>query len=209
MEVVVKAIEFPAPGMAIEDGTAIVTAKAGPPTASQYTAIHVLENGKWLMASVRERALPVASNFHRLKELDWLIGTWESKREGTTVRVNFRWIANKSFIEREYAVRQDGVETAKGIQIIGWDPQAGQVRSWSFDSLGGYGSSLWAPSPEGWRSASSGVLADGTPTSSREILIRVAGEDQVLGWRSVDRSIGGVALPDTPEVVLDRLPEER
>ena len=122
---------------------------------------------------------------------------------------SFRWIANKSFIERNYTVRQDGVQTASGVQIIGWDPQAGQIRSWSFDASGGYGSSLWTATPDGWRAESSGVLADGTPTSSQEVLIRVPGEDNVLGWRSFDRSAGDAALADTPEVVLDRIPEKR
>jgi len=210
MKVAVKSIEFPTPSMAVEDGTAQVVAQhGGPPVASRYTAVHVREDGKWLMASVRETAIPLSSNFSRLEDLGWLIGTWEAKRDGTAVRATFRWFANKSFIEREYTVREDGVQTASGIQIIGWDPQAGQVRSWSFDASGGYGSSLWTATPEGWHAESSGVLPDGTPTSSQEMLIRVPGEDNVLGWRSFDRSAGDAALADTPEVVLDRAPEKR
>ena len=54
---------------------------------------------------------------------------------------------------------------------------------------------------------STGVTADGTPTSSKEILIRVPGEDNVLGWR-FDRKIGETPLPATREVVLDRVPEK-
>jgi len=210
MEVTIKSIDFPTPSMAVEDGTAqVVDHPAGPPVASRYTAVHVLENGKWLMATVRETAIPLASNFSRLEDLGWLIGTWESKGEGPTMRATFRWIANKSFIERDYTVREDGIQTASGVQIIGWDPQAGRVRSWSFDATGGYGSSLWTPTPEGLHGESTGVLPDGTPTSSQALLIRAPGENDVFGWRSFDRSVGDAALPDTAEVVLDRVPEKQ
>ena len=53
------------------------------------------------------------------------------------------------------------------------------------------------------------MLPDGTPTASRDLLIRVPGEDDVLGWRSMARSAGGASLPDTPEVVLDRIAEKK
>ena len=56
--------------------------------------------------------------------------------------------------------------------------------------------------------ASTGVLADGTPTSSQDLLIRVPDEDNVLGWQSVNRKVGDTQLPDTREVVLERLGEK-
>lgn len=206
MEVTIKSIEFPTETTAIEDGTAQVTSeRAGPPAVGRYTAVHVREDGKWLMASVRESSLALPSNFSQLQDLGWMIGDWEAKRNGTTVQTSLRWIANKSFIQRDYTVREEGVVSSSGTQIIGWDPRAGQVRSWSFDSAGGYGTGLWSPAPEGWRIESTGMLPDGTATSSQDLLIRVAGEDNVLGWRSFDRRAGDATLPDTREVVLDRV----
>jgi len=210
MQVAIKSIEFPTPTTAIEDGMAqVVTRDNAPPAASRYTAVHVQENGKWLMASVREAAVAVPSNYSRLQDVAWLIGRWETKADdGTKVQSRFRWIANKSFIQRDFSVHRDGLLTSSGMQIIGWDPRAEQVRSWSFDSSGGSGTGLWAPVAEGMRIDSTGVTADGTPTSSKEILIRVPGEDNVLGWRSFDRKIGETPLPATREVVLDRVPEK-
>ena len=182
---------------------------AGPPQASRYTVVHVKQDGKWLMASVREASIELPSNFARVEGLGWLVGTWKAERDGTAVHTTVRWIANKSFLEREYTVRKDGIAVSSGKQIIGWDPKAGQIRSWSFDASGGHGTGLWTATPEGWRIESSGVLPDGTPTASRDLLIRVPGEDNVLGWRSVARSVGGASLPDTPEVVLDRISEKK
>jgi uncharacterized protein (TIGR02246 family) len=210
MEVAIQSIEFATPAAAVEDGVARVLSKDGaPPVASRYTAVHVLEDGKWLMASVRESRIEIPSNYPRLQELGWLVGNWQAKSEGATVHTSIRWIANRSFLHREYTVQQDAVTTSSGLQIIGWDPQSGQVRSWSFDSAGGHGMGYWTATPDGWRIDSTGMLADGTPTSSRDFLIRLENEDNVLGWRSVGRRAGAVELPDTPEVVLDRLSEKR
>jgi uncharacterized protein (TIGR02246 family) len=210
MEVAVKSIEFPTPTTAIEDGTAQVEAEnAGPPQASRYTVVHVKQDGKWLMAGVREASIELPSNFARVESLGWLVGTWKAERDGTAMHSTIRWIANKSFLEREYTIRKDGIAVSSGRQIIGWDPKAGQIRSWSFDASGGHGTGLWTATPEGWRIESSGVMPDGTPTASRDLLIRVPGEDNVLGWRSVARSAGGASLPDTPEVVLDRISEKK
>ena len=210
LEIAIQSVEFPAPNVAIEDGLARAVDKDGDsPTASRYTAVHVLHDGTWLMASVRESNIEIPSNYGRLQQLQWLVGNWETGSEGTTVRTTIRWIANRSFLQSEYSVRQNGLTTSSGVQIIGWDPQADRVRSWSFDSLGGHGTSLWTPAAEGWRIESRGVLADGTPTSSQDFLVRVPKEDNVFGWRSVQRKIGNTTLPDLREVVLDRLPEKK
>src|SRR5580704_5142156 len=206
MRVAIKSIEFPTPTTAIEDGVAqVVTRDSAPPSASRYTALHVQENGKWLMASVRESDMPVASNFPHLQELGWLVGRWETKSGGTTARSQIRWIANKSFIQRDFSVDRDGVLASSGTQIIGWDPRSEQIVSWTFDSSGGHGTSRWMATPEGWRIASAGVTFDGVPTSSIDRLIRVPGDDKVFGWRSADRKLGETKLPDIGEVVFDRV----
>jgi uncharacterized protein (TIGR02246 family) len=205
MEVAVQSIEIATPTVAIEDGIARAVDKGGAASAaSRYTAIHVLQDGKWLMASVRESRIELPSNDSRLQQLTWLVGKWKAKSDDTTVRTEVRWSANKSFLHRDYAVRKGGIATSSGTQIIGWDPQARRVRSWSFDSSGGYGTGHWTATPDGWQIDSTGVMTDGTPTSSRDFVIRVAGENDVFGWRSVDRKVGPTVLPDTGEVVLER-----
>lgn len=209
MEVAVQNIELPAPGMAIEDGMARVTTRHDtPPAASRYTAVHVLADGKWLMASVRETGIELPSNYARLQDFEWLVGNWEANADGATIQTIVRWMPHKSFLLREYTVRKGGVMESSGMQIIGWDGHAGQVRSWSFDSSGGNGTALWIPTAEGWRLESKGMLADGALTSSQDYLIRVPEEDNVLGWRSVNRTIGDRQLPDLREVVMQRVTEK-
>lgn len=209
IEVTINSIEFPTPTVAIEDGVSrITTQSAAPPGASQYTAVHTLENGKWLMSSVREASIPTPSNFVRLRQLQWLIGKWRAKSNDLSFDVQFRWIANSSFIQREDVVTRNGVVVQTAVQVIGWDPQSSRLRSWTFESPGGYGTGYWWSTPEGWRIQCSGVRADGAPASSIDSLIRVAGENDVLGWRSIDRKIGGVSYPNLPELVFDRVQEK-
>jgi uncharacterized protein (TIGR02246 family) len=210
MEIAVKSIEFPAADVAVEDGVAQAVDKNGDsPAASRYTAVHVLRDGKWLMASVRESNIDAPSNLGRLQQLQWLVGNWETKSEGATIHTKIRWIANRSFLQRTFSVQRDGLTTSSGVQIVGWEPQAGRVQSWSFDSSGGHGTGVWTPTPQGWRIQTNGVLVDGTPTSSQDFLIRVPNEDNVVGWRSISRKAGPLDLPDTREVVLERLPEKQ
>jgi uncharacterized protein (TIGR02246 family) len=201
----IQSIEFATPTIAIEDGVAQVSDKSGNAvSACRYTAIHVLHDGKWLTASVRESRIDVPTNYPQLQSLEWLIGSWESKAADATINATFRWIADRSFLQRDYSVRRDGMLIASGVQIIGWDPATRRVRSWSFNSSGGFATGLWTATRDGWRIDCAGLMSDGTPTSSQDYVIRVPGEDNVIGWRSTHRKTGAAALPDTPETVLQR-----
>jgi uncharacterized protein (TIGR02246 family) len=210
MHLAIKSIDFPTATTAVEDGMSqVLTKDDAPPAASRYTVVHVQEDGKWLMASVRESAIPVASNFPQLRELGWLVGNWESKSADAAARSQIRWIANKSFLQRDFSARREGLLVSSGTQIIGWDYRTNQVVSWIFDSSGGYGTGAWSATPEGWRIDSAGVTADGVPTSSKDHLVRVPGENNVFGWRSGDRNLGDTKIPDVPEVVFDRVVQKR
>jgi uncharacterized protein (TIGR02246 family) len=210
MRVSIKSIDFPTPTMAIEDGLAqVMTNDNEPPAASRYTAVHVQEDGKWLTASVRESSIPVASNFSHLEELGWLVGDWQGKTENAVSHHKIRWIANKSFLQRDYSVNREGLLASTGTQIIGWDPRSRQIVSWSFDSSGGYGMGIWTAVPDGWQIESNGMTADGVPTSSKDHLVRIPGQGNVFGFRSTDRQIGDTKLADVPEFVLDRVPQKK
>ncbi len=209
IEVAIQSIETPTADTAIEDGVGRVISKEGAaPVASRYSAVHVLADGKWLMASVRETAVELPSAYPQLRELQWLVGSWDAKNEATTLHTTAHWIADRSFLERSYTVRENGVTSSSGTQIIGWDAQAGKIRSWSFDSTGGHGTGLWTATVQGWSIESHGMLVDGTPTSSRDLVIRIPDENDVFGWRSTDRKVGDTDLPDTGEVSLERVMEK-
>jgi uncharacterized protein (TIGR02246 family) len=208
IQIEVHSVEFPASNVAVEDGVATVTVSGAPPSSSRYTVVHVPQDGKWLMSNVHESPDDAKSGTETLQSLDWLIGKWQAKMGDVVAESDIRWLANKSFIRRDYTVRKGDATTGSGIQIIGWDPQQGQIRSWSFDSTGGYGTGLWSQTADGWQIDHIGTFPDSTPSSSRDFVIRVPGEDNVLGFRSTHRLAGGSVLPDTAEIVFDRVKEK-
>jgi uncharacterized protein (TIGR02246 family) len=202
----IETLRFPAPNLAVEEGTGTVTLTKGEPSSgSHYTAIHAGKDGKWLMASVHETNIEPSNNSDRLQPLHWLIGKWQMKASGITATSTYHWIAGQSYLQREYEVDNNGKVISSGTQIIGWNPRVQRLCSWSFDSAGGCGTGVWTPLADGWQIESKGVLADGTPTSSRDQLIRVPGEDDVYGWSSAHRLAGNSVLADLPEKVLDRV----
>ena len=165
IQIEVHSIDLPAPNVAVEDGVATVVTKSTPPSASRYTAVHVLQNGQWLMANVHESPADLKTGASSLQALEWLVGRWQAKSDDIVAESDIHWLSDKTFLERVYTVRKNGAVVSSGKQIIGWDPQEGQIRSWSFDSSGGYGTGLWSQTADGWQIDHTGTLLDSTPTS--------------------------------------------
>jgi uncharacterized protein (TIGR02246 family) len=188
---------------AIEDGRAMLEPPpAGAPGTSRFTAVYVLQEDKWLLSSVHDMRVERPSNYHQLDDFEWLIGTWHAGNGNLRIETKCRWLANKSFIERKYVVSDGGLPTSSGLQIIGWDPEEQQLCSWTFSSDAGHAKNVWRPQGAGWVSQSSGVLGDGTKTTAVTSLRRI--DDNTLGWKSTDRTVGGARLPDLQEVILKR-----
>lgn len=204
MTIEIGSIRLLGPNAAMEDGKTVLETPDGRKiSASRYTAIHAKENGKWLISAVRDMPLEATSK-DALKALSHFVGDWVAKRDDATVQTHCEWIADQHFLQRTYKVEKKGAEVSSGMQIIGWDPGLQKIRSWTFDSTGGHGEGEWTAVDGGWMIESAGVLADGELTASTDMLRQV--EDNIIGWRSVDRVAGGQRLSDTEEVVLERRP---
>jgi uncharacterized protein (TIGR02246 family) len=203
IEISISSIKIIGGHSAIEDGTAVVKKSDGAVVSrGSYTVMHLKEQGKWLMASVREHASPTLSQRPAFQDLGWLIGEWSATKDSNTLHFSFKWIAEKKFIELTYDVRDKGALVRSGIQIIGRDPSSGNVISWSFDSTGGYGRGQWRILKKGFVIESRGMMPDGALTSSRAIVSKIDGDS--FSWQSVNRSVAGQSLNDEEPVVLKR-----
>ncbi len=189
--------------VAIEDGRALVDPPpAGAPGVSKYTVVHVKVDGKWLMASVRDTWIEAQVTRQSIADFGWLIGTWVAEEHGVKNESVCRWVADEHFVERTYTTTSvDGTKTS-GVQLIGWNPLEGRVQSWSFSPDGGHDFGVWSPVQQGWRSEMRGVTGAGEPTSSVNLLTRL--DDNAYVWQSLQRSVAGVSLPDTGEIVIKR-----
>lgn len=189
---------------AIEEGTFTVTAKDSPPNSSRFSALHVRQGGKWLIAMLREWENEELKE-PQLDDLAWLIGTWESSSPEISARTIYSWTANKAFIRADYTItsKKDGDKPSSGTQVIGVDPAVGRIRAWLFSSDGGIGESTWVWEGNRWLIESVGTLVDGTSTSAVNFMAR-DGND-AFTWRSVNRRHAGEAEPDMPAITVKRV----
>jgi len=78
--------------------------------------------------------------------------------------------------------------------MIGYDASRGVIRSWLFDSNGGFAESVWSMADNGMKGQTTSVLADGGVAYSTDLLTRIT--DEQFTVQSVNRTIDGESVPD-------------
>ncbi len=204
----VDSLRFLGTDTALEEGRTTITPKqgAGAPEFSRFTAVYVKEDGHWLQAAVRDEPAANLSVHDRLKELEWLVGEWVNESQEAVVFTTCKWADNGNFLLREFTVKALGKPVMSGSQRIGWDPVRRQFKSWVFDTEGGYVEAYWTRDGNQWVAKAEGVTPSGEPASATNIITRL-GKDRV-GWQSVNRTLGGAAVPGIDEFTLVRKPPE-
>jgi uncharacterized protein (TIGR02246 family) len=205
LELAITGIRFVGPALAIEDGTSIrISGKPnGAPHVAQYTAIHTRSENGWLLASVREHSCDTGhQHVQRLRQLHWLIGNWVDEQDDSVVSFACRPTDGGRFLIRDFEVSLAGEKILGGTQRIGWDPIAGKLRAWTFDSDGGFFEGFWHRDGDAWVLSSNGVTSSGKTASGRWIFRQL--NDHTLSWQSVDREVDGSRLDDSREYTLVR-----
>lgn len=204
----VEAVRLTAPDLAIEEGTStIIPAGNQPITESRYQAVHLRRDGRWKLASSRSLEREPASPHEQLKQLEWLVGDWIDESPEATVAHHCRWSPDGNFLLAEFKVQVGTVVALDGVQRIGWDPIVRQMRSWVFDSAGGFAEGVWARVGDGWVVKMTGVRPDGAAASSTNSY-RPTGPDRFI-WTSVDRIGGGESEPDASVTIVRAPPKPR
>lgn len=203
LAVEVQSIEFVSPSVAIEYGVAHVLGSDGEPSVTEYSAVHVKQGDKWVMDRVTEKE-PVAipSNYEKLKPLEWLVGTWVDEDADARVETTCSWAKNQNFLTRSFTIELPNAPSMSGVQIIGWDPQQRTIRSWAFDSDGGFAEGTWKQKGDHWVVENAAVLPDGRTASSLNVLKPV--DANTLKWQITGRDVDGEILPNLPEVTITR-----
>ena len=203
LEATTDSIQFISPNVAVEHGVATVIRPNESPEESAYTAVYVKRDSQWLLDRVSEEVAPVVlSNYEHLKELEWMIGTWVDEEDQVHVETTCQWTKNQNFMTRAFALSVRGQVESAGMQIIGWDPAAKQIRSWVFDSDGAYGEGRWSKKENAWHIHQVGTLPDGRKSTSVNIITHV--DDDTFTWQSVNRQVGEELLPNVDEVIVVR-----
>jgi len=166
--------------VAVVDGVSRISFTDAPPSSSRFSAVLVREDGTWVLDTVRESNAASQHDesasiqqppARPLDELTWLVGSWEDVSEGVTASTHCFWSTNKAFLIRTHAVSSDAVQEQRPLpgdsripgllpagatgsreitEIIGWDPDRGQIRSWLFTSDGRFAEGSWSREGDAW-----------------------------------------------------------
>lgn len=208
LELHIKSIEFPKENEAVEEGTSILTRTGEDPITATYRAYYEKRKGEWRLVEVEE---PIDDNdddeeeaFHarKLQPLEWLIGTWVDTDRDYEIRTHGKWDEHKKFILQHFSVAKGDSPVMEGHQVIGWDPVRKTIRSWIFDSAGGYGEGRWTKKGDSWIVEASFTLANGDKASSVNTYSAIG--PNTYTWQSSNREVAGRSQPDIPRVQVLR-----
>jgi uncharacterized protein (TIGR02246 family) len=201
----VDSVRVLGPDAVLEKGSTTVTSKSGEQSGALYTAVHVKNDGKWKISTLVETPLPVATAGDHLAELAWLIGEWEDsdKANDLSVRSRYIWARGGNFITRNVTVTRAGETALEGWQVIGWDPIEEQIRSWTFDSEGGFADGRWTREGDRWLLREIGVAPDGSRTTADNTFTKVSADK--VSWESNNRTLDGNPQPSIPRIEINRV----
>jgi uncharacterized protein (TIGR02246 family) len=190
----------------VEEGVRRITAAADAAVAQmRYVAVRTKQADRWQIATYREFADdPTPTPREMLATLEWLVGDWvDESPEGRTA-ISYRWSEDGNFLLGEFNVAVGGKRAAKSVQRIGWDAVEGELRSWTFDSDGGFSEGEWGAGENGWIVKSEATMPDGSSGSATVTITQRDADHFVIA--STDRVIGGAAEPDFKVVVARKPP---
>lgn len=192
--------------VAIEEGTRTMTAKDGSTQSTfRYIAIRTKADDGWKIASFRDVANDaVPTSNEALQPLAWLAGDWVNEGADGAVALSFKWSEDKNFLLADFQMKSADGASKKSSQRFGWDPSTGKIRTWLFDSDGGFAEGLGTLTQEGVVIKFSSVNPDGSTGSAT---ITIAQKDKGrFSMKGTDRVVGDSREPDFELDVVRRPP---
>jgi uncharacterized protein (TIGR02246 family) len=186
-----------------EKGTTTVTSSSGDKQSSSYSAIHVRKDGQWLISRLFEFPAADPTPGQQLSQLAWMVGTWKDRGGSTSVETKTDWARGNNFLARTFKVSKGDDVLLEGWQIIGWDPIENRIRSWIFDSEGGYGQAFWTRDGNRWLLKETRVSADGSESSAEQTLTYV--DQDHCTFEAANRTLNGDLQPNIDKIEIDRV----
>jgi hypothetical protein len=85
---------------------------------------------------------------------------------------------------------------------LGETQSPGKIRSWVFDSEGGFGEGVWRRVGNDWNVETTSTLNDGSQGSATNIYTPI--DDNTFTWKLVDRQVDGEPQGDIDEIPVCR-----
>jgi uncharacterized protein (TIGR02246 family) len=202
-----RSIRFVGAAAAIADGmNTVVHAPGESPLRSRCELVCLKQDGRWQIGSARDFPDEQLDGDEQLKQLEWMVGEWVDESPESLIVTNYRWTDSRQFLVGDFEMRIKGRPAMSGSQRIGWDPAEQKLRSWVFDTEGGFGQGLWTRDGNRWIVKMTGVNREGKTASATNVTTML-GKDRMT-WQSRDRVVGDEVLPDTGEIHVVRKPPQ-
>ena len=121
-------------------------------------------------------------------------GEWVSEYDNPMVSLSTTWALDKAFLVQDFVVSRETEADMRVVQWIGFYPTSEQFRTWTFDSLGGFGEGVFSRDGDTWQGETSGVLPDGRVGGALSSISYV--DDMRMERRATGRHIEGLQMPD-------------
>jgi uncharacterized protein (TIGR02246 family) len=195
-------LRFPSADTAVTEVTLWLKNEEGEVIASSWrNTLLVREGGQWKVAIAREWDRDTSLDVS-LGELAWLIGTWHAANKEREVTTVYEWDENKAFIRGKYTLKEGNKVIESGTQYIGKDNAESTIRSWVFQSDGGFGGGVWTREGKKWTVDVYGVMSNGTELTATNIYIHV--DPNTYTWQSVDQALDGLPIADTVPIKITK-----
>lgn len=204
LDLTIDEVKLLTPDVLVNRGVATVTPRDGAALATRYVAIDIKKGDQWQISQLTETDAPAPTAYSQLQALEWLVGNWANKAGDLTVQTKITWAGDNNFLVRKFNVKGSDQNETDGWEIIGWDPERQQIRSWIFDSNGGFGEATWANDGEHWLIQASNVLPGGSHSTAEHVLTKV--DDNKFSWETQNRTLDGDPQPSLDKIDVERAP---
>jgi len=202
LDVRIDSARFLTPDVLIEKGISTIGDES-----TRYVCNYVKKDGKWLISELSETTLPPRdAAAQALEDLSWMVGSWKDKTPGATVSTQVAWTKNRHFLRRSFTIAREGEDAMEGTELIGYDPEGGQIRSWLFDSEGGFGEGTWKRENNKWLITARATGPDGTTSTAQHVITFI--DDKRYTWESINRQSVGEVLPNLDKIEVVRTAAE-
>lgn len=192
------------PDVAHAEAVATLIVPEAEPQSVQVSALYVKTGDTWLLDSVEESPIAVPQSSHdALQPLEWLVGDWQDESEQVASTSTFRWSPNGAFLIRSFSTSLDGETTTEGTQVIGWDPRAEHIRSWTFNSDGSFGEAIWSRAGHDWLIKSTQTLTDGGVAAGTYVVTPL--DADTMSVKLIGHEINGEPQPAIEGVRVTRV----
>lgn len=191
----VNSAKFVTANVLLIDGAA--TIKSGDSTeTARFESVWEKAGANWQAVRIRELGdgSPVPeSNAEYLKEIDWLVGDWTAESAEYKVAMTVKYGKNRNFLIGEQSITRGNDEVVTVMKVIGYDAVRGELRTWLFDSDGGFGGGSLVRQGASWVDSTEFQTRGGDASTATHTF---RPNTNGFTWTSTDRILDGKPLPD-------------